>query len=139
MKNIDSVFVTGGTGFIGSKLIEVLLSNNFNVHVLTRQVYKSLLSGGDNRLHFHHYDGSASSVFDAMSISKPKIVFHLASLFVAEHQSKDIDKLIESNILLCAQLLEAMVMENVKFIVNATTCWKYYESNQYNPVNLYAA
>jgi len=139
MKNIGSVFVTGGTGFIGSKLIEVLLSNNLNVHVLTRQEYKKIRSLGNNRLHFHYYDGSASSVLTAIDISKPKIVFHLASLFVAEHQSEDIDKLIESNILLCTQLLEAMAKNNVKYIVNATTCWKYYESNQYNPANLYAA
>ena len=74
-----------------------------------------------------------------MTEAKPDLVFHLASLFIATHQTQDIESLINSNLLLGTQLLEAMDKGNVRYMVNVGTSWQHFENHEYDPVNLYAA
>lgn len=69
----------------------------------------------------------------------PDVVFHLASWFLSEHQPKDIERLIESNLLFGTQLVEAITLEGMKYLVNTGTSWQHYENHDYSPVNLYAA
>ena len=71
--------------------------------------------------------------------SKPDVVFHVASFFISSHRSDQIQQLIESNVYLGLQLLEAMVQSDVKLLVNTSTSWEHYGHDEYNPVNLYAA
>jgi nucleoside-diphosphate-sugar epimerase len=71
--------------------------------------------------------------------ARPTVVFHLASLFLSEHESKDVDSLIQSNILFGTQLVEAMVRQNVRWLVNTGTSWQHFINQEYSPVNLYAA
>jgi nucleoside-diphosphate-sugar epimerase len=66
-------------------------------------------------------------------------VFHLASLFLAQHQPQDVDALILSNVLFSTQLAEAMVANGVRHMVNTGTSWQHFDNQDYNPVNLYAA
>ena len=70
---------------------------------------------------------------------QPIGVFHLASKFIAEHKTEEVDTLINSNILFSTQLLEAMKEANVKNLINTGTSWQYYNNDDYNPVCLYAA
>jgi nucleoside-diphosphate-sugar epimerase len=74
-----------------------------------------------------------------MQKAEPGIVFHLASLFIVEHQPKDVAQLIQSNLLFSTQLLEAMKQIGVNHLVNTGTSWQHYWNEDYNPVNLYAA
>jgi nucleoside-diphosphate-sugar epimerase len=74
-----------------------------------------------------------------MAASNPAIIFHLASLFLSEHSAHDVDRLIISNVLFGAQLLEAMAIHGITNIVNTGTSWQHYENKAYSPVNLYAA
>ncbi len=71
--------------------------------------------------------------------AKPDVVFHLASLFLSQHTAKDIELLIQSNVLFGNQLLEAMVVNKVNCIINTGTSWQHYNNEDYNPVCLYAA
>ncbi|WDC83286.1 NAD(P)-dependent oxidoreductase [Caloramator sp. mosi_1] len=66
-------------------------------------------------------------------------IFHLASLFIAEHDSNQIDDLLKSNIIFGTHILEAMKYGNVKNMVNIGTYWQHYKNEEYNPVCLYAA
>ena len=70
---------------------------------------------------------------------KPDVVFHLASHFVVEHTSEDLQRLVESNILFGTVLVDAMAAAGCHRIVNATTSWTHYQQEVYNPVCLYAA
>ena len=63
----------------------------------------------------------------------------MASLFLAQHSGDQITPLVESNILLGTQLLEAMSSHGSSRFVNTGTSWQYFESDVYSPVNLYAA
>ena len=68
-----------------------------------------------------------------------EVVFHLASLFIAEHESKDVDNLLNSNIVFGTHLLEGMKESENKLLINTGTSWQHYNSEEYNPVDLYAA
>ena len=70
---------------------------------------------------------------------RPDIVIHLASFFLAKHTAGDISALIKSNILLPTQLLEAMDLAGCKLFLNTGTSWQHFESESFNPLNLYAA
>ena len=74
-----------------------------------------------------------------MSLVRPNVVFHLASLFLSQHETKDIEPLIQSNLLFGSQLLEAMRANNINNLINTGTSWQHYSNESYNPVCLYAA
>jgi nucleoside-diphosphate-sugar epimerase len=87
----------------------------------------------------HEHDGSTKEMISIVADAKPSVVFHLASLFIAQNQSNDIETLVSSNVLFGTQLLEAMVINNAYSLVNTGTSWQHYENKPYSPVNLYAA
>jgi nucleoside-diphosphate-sugar epimerase len=87
----------------------------------------------------HRFDGNIELMRGIVCESQPDVVFHLASLFLSEHQPEDIQRLIESNLLFGTQLIEAMSLQGVNCLVNTGTSWQHYENSEYSPVNLYAA
>lgn len=129
--------VTGATGFIGSHLVRRLLDAGWETHVVLRKPGRSDEGHGRARAYVH--DGSTVDLVRIVSASKPTVVFHLASLFLTQHQAPDVERLIASNVLFSTELAEAMVANGVKSLVNTGTSWQHYEGADYNPVNLYAA
>ena len=110
------------------------------IHVLTRE--QSCLERYGNIKEIstiHVYDGTMNSIVKALKGSNPDIVYHLASLFISEHQSDDITRLIDSNIVLGVQLLESMDRLNIQNLINTGTSWQNFNGGTYDPVNLYAA
>ncbi|MEG6520879.1 NAD-dependent epimerase/dehydratase family protein [Desulfotomaculum sp. 1211_IL3151] len=137
---MNKVFVTGATGFIGSNLVKRLIKNGVEVHIITRaasQIEQSAISALPVVIHRH--DGTTAGMIEIFQSAQPEIVFHLAAKFVAEHDSWDIKELLDSNLLLGVQLLEAMAATEVRQLVNTGTVWQHFEQEAYNPVNLYAA
>lgn len=131
--------VTGATGFIGSHLVQKLVQDGWQVHIVTRK--DSLLPDSPEFSHVfnHAHDGTTEGMIRLVGDVKPTVAFHLASLFLSQHQPKDVEQLILSNILFGCQLLEALRINGVKCIINTGTSWQHYENQNYNPVNLYAA
>ncbi|WP_114639662.1 NAD-dependent epimerase/dehydratase family protein [Polynucleobacter necessarius] len=132
------IFITGVTGYIGGKLLDELLKKKYQVAGLVRTL------SADTNLQIHgcklyQYRNNLDSIKDALQDFRPDVVIHLASLFLANHQSVDIDPLVESNILLSARLYEAMLDAGISKIINTGTSWEHYENASFNPVNLYAA
>ena len=87
----------------------------------------------------HRTDGSIESIRSIVRDAKPEIVFHMASLFVAEHKPQDVIALVESNIAFGAALLEAMSLEGAGRLINTGTSWQHFGGISYRPANLYAA
>ena len=140
MKSDRVALVTGATGFVGSHLVKRLINDGWNVNIIARPNSSlNIISDIIEKLTIHRYDGTTDRMLDILSEAKPKIVFHLASLFIAEHQPKNIEQLIKSNILFATQLVEAMVRNGVYSLVNTGTSWQHYNNEDYNPVCLYAA
>ncbi len=140
MKSERVALVTGATGFVGSHLAKRLVNDGWNVHIVVRpQSNLDIISDIIEKLTIHRHDGTTEGILGILNEAKPKIVFHLASLFLAEHQTKDIESLIKSNILFGTQLIEAMVRNEIYKLINTGTSWQHYNNEDYNPVNLYAA
>jgi nucleoside-diphosphate-sugar epimerase len=87
----------------------------------------------------HIHDGTTEGMLRVVQESRPDVVFHLASLFVAEHRTDQVTQLVESNLLLGVQLAEAMRAAGCTRLVNTGTAWQHYHGEDYLPVNLYAA
>jgi nucleoside-diphosphate-sugar epimerase len=134
------ILLTGATGYIGSALLEHFVSKGEYVSIIVRQnseinFIKKLLPN----ISVYTYSGKYSELNAAVKESKPNVVVHVASLFLAQHKSDDLHNLIESNIQFPTTLLEAMRENNIKYIINTGTSWQHYKNKDYDPVNLYAA
>jgi nucleoside-diphosphate-sugar epimerase len=136
------VLVTGATGFIGTHLVSRLISMGWEVHVVLRARPERLPSDpieGAAGAQVHMHTGSTSNLIEIVKECRPQIVFHLASMFLAQHQSDDIIGLVQSNVAFSTQLAEAMAVNNVRLLINAGTSWQHYQDADYSPVCLYAA
>jgi nucleoside-diphosphate-sugar epimerase len=92
-----------------------------------------------NKVEIFEYDGNIEKLIPYFSDKKADVVFHLASLFIPEHESNQIDKLVDSNIKFGLHILEAMKESKTELMINTGTSWQHYHVNEYNPVDLYAA
>lgn len=136
----NKIVITGATGFVGSNLTTFFLKRNYEVYLIIRP--NSDLSNIDiksSKLNVFKYDENLSNLISFFKEVNPKCTFHLASNFIAEHQSPDINSLVSSNITFGLQLLEAMKEANIKTLINTGTSWQHYNNEDYNPVCLYAA
>lgn len=134
------VLVTGATGFVGSHLAKRLVHDGCSVHLIVRsqsnlQQIKPLL----DKVTLHEHDGSTERMHEIMGEVSPSIVFHLASLFLAQHEPANITALVGSNVLFATQLVDAMAARGISYLVNTGTSWQHFENKTYSPVNLYAA
>ena len=140
MRIINNILITGATGYIGSNLARILVANSVDVHIIVRETSSLLpLSDVINKIIIHVHDGSFDSILNIVSSSKPDVVIHLASEYVLNNKSPQIKSLLNNNVTFPSQLLEAMSVCGVTKFINTGTSWKYYNSEDYQPVNLYAA
>jgi nucleoside-diphosphate-sugar epimerase len=137
---MKKALVTGATGFIGSNLTWRLIHDGWEVHVVVRSLTSlNELAELAASVSIHRHDGSTENLVKIMEVAAPDIVFHLASLFIAQHAVQDIEKLITSNLLFSTQLAEAMSVNDITCLINTGTSWQHYENEAYNSVCLYAA
>ncbi len=137
---MNKVLVTGATGYIGSMLVRRLIAEGREVHIILRPT-SSLdgVSDLEDRLIVHVHDGTTQGLIDLVKVASPAVVFHLASLFLAQHAAEDVERLVTSNLLFSTQLAEAMMSNKVSRLINTGTSWQHYQGKAYNPVCLYAA
>lgn len=134
---MSSALVTGSTGFVGSHLVRRLAADGWHVARLLRKDLESATPVAGVRDHW--WDGSTVAAVAAVAAVAPDVVFHLASLFVAEHGAADVAPLVESNVLVGAQVAEAMLRTGCRLMVNTGTSWQRDAEGAYDPVCLYAA
>jgi nucleoside-diphosphate-sugar epimerase len=66
------------------------------------------------------------------------VVFHLATSFIAQHETCDIPELIDSNITFGTVILEAARGASARVVLTGSA-WQHFEGATYHPVSLYAA
>jgi nucleoside-diphosphate-sugar epimerase len=130
--------LTGITGFIGSALAQRLLHEGWQVEALVRPSSELAHLGFSGSVRFHVVE-NGQDLRPALTAASPDVVFHLASLYLAEHQPSQVEALVASNILFPATLAEAMAATGVRRLINTGTAWQQLRGADYLPVNLYAA
>jgi nucleoside-diphosphate-sugar epimerase len=120
---------------VGSHVARHLADAGWEVHAVVRP---ATLAGGFAGVR-HVHDGGTEGMTAIVGESRPDVVFHLASLFIAEHRPDQVAPLVESNLLLGTQLAEAMRAHGCTRLVNTGTAWQHYHGEDYHPINLYAA
>jgi len=119
------VFVTGGTGFIGSHLVETLIKKGMEVRVLARDRKKSM------ELFREDAEIIVGDLFDLASIEKGvkgvDIVFHLASVINVGNVSDDY--YFKVNVEGTKNLLKASLREGVKKFIFSSSV------NVYPPIS----
>jgi len=147
MKLKDKIFlVTGGTGFIGSYVVNLLLEKGYNVNCLT------LNNEFDWRLDYKNCKIDYINLLDQEKINryikelKPDIIFHLSAFVNAERDYYYINDMIDINLKGTMNLLYSLKDIDYSLFINTGTCEEYgdnpvpfSESQRENPVSPYSA
>lgn len=137
---MEKMVLTGATGYIGSNLTKKLIEDKKEVYVITRSTSKfDMLSEVLDKVNVFIYDGNVFKLIEHFKQIKPDAVCHLASLFISEHSSGDINDLIDSNIKFSTEILESMSKAKVDKLINVGTACQHYNDESYNLVCLYVA
>jgi nucleoside-diphosphate-sugar epimerase len=138
---MKKIIITGATGFIGSHLCKKMVDLDYEVSIIVRPKsnYRKIKNIFKKINIFIYENNDIKGLIKFFKKINPDIVFHLASLYISEHQPKDIFDLINSNINFGTHILEAMARNNIRKIINTGTSWQHYKNEKYNPVCLYAA
>ena len=137
---MPKAIITGATGYIGSHVAKHLLETGWSVGIIVRQQSR-LYNIHDvlDRIDIFEHTGSIHSLADFLKKTSPNVVIHLAAATASNPPIEHIQPLISSNIEFPTQLLEAMCLSNVKHFISTGSYWQNYNSDRYNPVDLYAA
>lgn len=145
---MDYILVTGGTGFIGSHLIERLLNENYNVILLKRSFsdtwrVKHLFDNFSKKLILVDIDLiNLEEVFEKYSIEG---IFHLATYYNKNPNFNEIKPMGESNIIFPLELINLAIKYKVNYFINTGTFMEYTLNNEQlvcsydlNPKTFYA-
>ena len=89
MSNV--ALLTGITGFIGRNLANKLLNHGWEIHAIVREESNlSNLGNIKDNCFFHTHDGSIESMIGIHKKLKIDVVFHLASLYLANHKAEEV-------------------------------------------------
>lgn len=137
------ILITGASGFVGSNIVKNL-HKKYNFFALTRQ--KSNVDSIKKYCEIYRYNRDLSELCEFIKAQNFDGVLHLAASCILTYGSNEIKELIESNITLGVEILEALRQfsessknTNFKFFINTLSMYQFANAKSYNPVNLYAA
>ncbi len=143
MKNI---LLTGGAGYIGSNVTNILIDNGFNVDVID-----SLITGNKNLVnknaYFHNCDISDTKrILEILSYKKFDVIMHFAGLIRVDESVNEPEKYNEFNYKKAKIFLNTCFKNNLKKVIFSSTAAVYgnpnklrvSENDNLNPLNPYA-
>jgi len=117
---MQHVLLTGATGFIGSHLLQALLSQGYRVTILKRSTsdtwrIEHLLDQVST------YDVDQVVIEEAFKADKVDVVVHLATLYRKYDHGCEVTPMVEANVSFPIELLECASRNNVKKFINTGT------------------
>lgn len=132
--------VTGATGYIGSHLVSYLVNKGWNVHVIVRpSSCLDMLQKIRGQIHVFCYDGNIHSMIMYFKQIEAEVVFHVAAAVISNYKPEQVTTLLQSNIEFGTEILESMKYSHTRLIISTGSYWQNYDSDVYNPVDLYAS
>ena len=117
------VLVTGGAGFIGSHLVDRLVKNGIDTHViddLSRGNANNLINN-KNKAHCHvHFENIKNLSHTLNKIHDIDVVFHQAAIVSIQKSISDPQLVHNTNVNLTLQLMDYCVQNRIKFIFAST-------------------
>lgn len=136
----NKCIMTGATGYIGSHVLKYLLSKGWEIHVVADPKFGyANIEDVLPEIDLFEYEGDIASLCEYFKEKKADVVFHLAAAVITNYKLEQVPILIQSNIQFGTEILEAMKSCETKLIVSTGSYWQNYNSDSYNPVDLYAA
>lgn len=119
---METIFVTGGAGYIGSVCVEELLNAGYRVAVFDN-LSEGHRSAVDPRAEFFEGDlADPFSIQKALNACKPTAVMHFAANALVGESMVNPSKYFKNNVTAGLNLLDTMVAEGVKRFVFSSTC-----------------
>jgi UDP-glucose 4-epimerase len=143
MKNI---LVTGGAGYIGSHVVNLLIDKEYNVTVIDNLVTGNLKLINKNAQFYNIDIGDEKNVNKILKKNHFDIVMHFAGLIRVDESVKEPKKYNEYNYKKAKVFLDNCIKNNLKKIIFSSTASVYgnpkslkvSENDQLNPLNPYA-
>ena len=135
---IKKVLVTGGSGFIGSHLVEELIKNKYKVEVLTQYNIESTIGWLKdiklkNSAKIVYGDVCDQSLIFKLAKRNDAII-HLAALISIPYSYQSPSSYVSTNIIGTLNILEACKKFNIKKFLHTSTS-EVYGSAQYTPID----
>lgn len=129
--------VTGGTGYIGSKLLEHLAKDENNyIYAIVRENSKAKFEA--KNVEYVVFDGTEESIQNTIEISD--YLIHLAALYDTRNDEQTTKNLIDSNILFSTMLFNVANRVNKDIIITSASTFSALDGEgTYAPSTLYAA
>lgn len=133
------ILITGATGFVGRTLVPYLFRHSLTdicLLVRDRQKAENLFPGLELEIIVIAEDGWCEQVIGY----SPNVVLHMAAFFTGKGDGMSIEKLVNSNILFTARLLESVSHTSCRHFINIGTFTEFLNgAGEYLPNNLYSA
>ncbi|MFH0820044.1 MAG: NAD(P)-dependent oxidoreductase [bacterium] len=125
------ILVTGATGFVGANLVNRLVKENFEVHVIIRKDSNKWRLGDLEDLEEHRIDLlDFENLEKTVEKIKPEIIFHLAAVSVFSGIESDEDQLIKTNLFGAINLIRATRPINYQCFINTGSGAEYGLNNE---------
>lgn len=137
---IQDVIISGGYGYLASKLAHRFFELGYNLHVIVRHIDKEKNRLLPARTHVIEYKNSYASLSKLKSkvCSRPFII-HAAAYFAPSNNYDEIEHLLSSNLALGLHLLQLATETKAKSVINVESYWQYDSNGNVSPNSLYAA
>lgn len=132
MAEAKTALVTGGAGFIGSHLVDRLLSSEFRV-VVVDNLSTGKLKNLNPAATFHHVDITHPLITEVFHREQPDLVFHMAAQVSVSSSTKDPIHDSDVNAIGTLRLLEAARRHGIEKFIYSSTGGALYGEPEFDP------
>lgn len=134
---MKSILLTGGTGFIGTNLVNSF-KNKFKIYILKRSSNKKLTINNHKNLFLINYK-NLKDIENLINKKKINYLINLATHYTNQNDNNNLLKIIESNILFSSIVLNSINKKYLHKVISIGTMHEHSNNQNFAPYNLYAA